>query len=102
MRNVMTFVAAAVLMSTSALAGNDYVYVEFNDEKERLSRLDLKTMSVCSLKQQVAEMFDLQIRKFELKTGGRRLRDDRTLDGDAVYSGRTIDVVEMSSSFQCT
>ena len=106
MKRVMILAMAAVgLLTTPSFgAGNDYVYAVFGDQKERIRKLDRKTTSVCTLKKMIADVFDLNPRKFELRkrdVNGFKLNEDRTLDGDSLMNGSVVAVKEVSHSFQC-
>lgn len=92
----------ALFASTAVAAKNNNVYVEYNGEKERFMKLDFDTLSVCSFKQQVADQFGLNMRKFDLLRGSSVLNESRTMDGAFVINSTTLTVREKSNSTQCT
>lgn len=94
--------SAAILMAvTPALAAGDKVNVEYNGMKERFDVGDLKTTAVCAFKQRVASKFGLSMKKFDLKKSGVKLSGSKTLKGASVNNHNKLDVVTVSSSFQC-
>lgn len=102
MRRISIAAMLMVFGGAPAWAANDYVFVEFNGQRERVRGLDRELTAVCALKQQVAAMFGVSMRKFDLKVGGRKLREGKTLKGDNIANGRTLTIVETNYSNQCT
>lgn len=102
MKKMGIAILAGLLMSVSASAKNDYIFVEYKDVRERIRVLDLDKVSVCSIKAQVADMFDLDERKFDLRRNhGPRLDDKKTLSGAYVNNANTLMVTEVNRSNQC-
>jgi len=92
---------AAAFIAPAAMAG-DKVKVEYNGNSERMDVVDLKTTSVCSLKQRVATEFGLKMKKFDLhKKHSPKLNGDKTLHGAGVNNQNTLTVKEVNHSFQC-
>jgi len=102
MRNkIMVAAIASALAAPAAFAG-DKVDIEFAGNKERMDVGDLKTMSVCSLKQRIAKKFDLKIKKFDLKRKhGVKLNADKTLYGAGVRNYNRLEIISVNHSFQC-
>jgi|GEM_PF-2968622 len=101
-RLVLTTALAAVMAGPVAAGSSDFVYVAFGELKERIKTGDLDEASVCSVKRMVSEKFNLEMKKFELVKGGRKLNGDKTLGGDHVYNGTTLEIKPVSHSWQCT
>lgn len=101
--NKMVLVAAlaTAVIAPAAIAG-DKVKVEFNGNSERMDVGDLKTTSVCALKQRVAAKFDLKMKKFDLhKKHSTKLNGDKTLHGAGVNNQNTLTIKEVNHSYQC-
>lgn len=101
MKKMFFALIGGMLLAGSAQA-SDYVFVEYNDARERIQRIDRKTLSVCALKARVAGMFGLNTNKFDLrrKSGGP-LSDTKTLAGAGVGNGNILTVKETNYSSQC-
>jgi len=105
-------IAAAVLgcvtmgMTASVRAGVidgwDSIYVYYKERRETVERLRLKEMSVCTLKQRVAEEFGLKMTDFDLTKDGFILDPRMTANGAGVYEGKALTVQMVQYSNQCT
>lgn len=102
MKRLIIAVMLAGLGFGAAQAANNYVKVEYGGEKHTYRKLDFETMSVCAFKRQLADQFDLKIRSFDLKRGGRVLNEDKTLKAVHIANGNTLSIVEKNHSFQCS
>lgn len=92
---------AAALLAPAAMA-DDVVNVEYGGNSERMTVGDVKSTSVCTLKQQVAAKFGLKMTKFDLRRkGGTMLQESKTLYGSGVRNHTKLTVKEVSYSSQC-
>ena len=104
MRKLAGILLACGLLSTSVFAAPIVdLFVEYDGRQERLRRIDLEATSVCAMKAQVARLFGLEMREFDLKRGDRRLRADKTLREDYIAAGNTlkVQVTDRASSQRC-
>jgi len=98
---VLTAALAAVIAAPAAMAG-DKVNVVYGSGSERFDVDDLKTISVCALKQRLASKYDIDVKKFDLKKkGGAKLHEDKTLYGAGVRNYNNLEMKEVSRSHQC-
>ncbi len=103
MKRLIVALLAFGVVAGPAFANNDYVYVNYNDNRERINGLDMDTLSVCELKRLLASEFGLNIRKFHLtRPGGSRLREGKTLAEESIRHAGRVAVKEVSASTQCT
>ena len=99
--NVLAGFIAVAFVAPAALAG-DKVNVSYEGNSARMDVGDLKTTSVCSLKQQVAKKFGLKLKKFDLKKKhGTRLSADKTLYGAGVRNHNALEAKAVNHSSQC-
>lgn len=101
MKRLILAVMLAGLGFGPVLAGNDFLFVKYNGERHRIAKLDFNVDSVCGVKKQVADMFDLPMKKFDLRRT-IKLPEDKTLAGARIGRGQELTVDETNHSFQCT
>jgi len=97
---ILTAVLAATLVAPAAFAG-DKLDIEFNGSKERIDVDDVKTASVCTVKQRAAAMFGLKMKKFDLQRNRATLNEDKTLYAAGVRAYNKLTVKEVNYSSQC-
>jgi len=101
MKKMIFFGVIATSVLTQAVHAKDRIYIQHNGSEERLYVDDLKTTAVCTLKQRVAGLYDLKMKKFDLKKGSTKLSEGKTLHGAYVRFDTRIKVVPVSNSNQC-
>lgn len=94
-------IGAAALCVISVPAAAHYVYVETSNQRDRFEVGELDEADVCTLKQQVARHFDLNIKKFDLYAGSK-LREGLSLAENRVRNSSSIKILKSNSSQQCT
>jgi hypothetical protein len=98
-------VGAIMLLLAVSIAAHaaSYLNVYYNGSKDKISGIDLRSMTVCELKSQLASRYSLKMRDFDLKAGARVLNDGGTLADVHVNQSTNLTVLPKSTnSRQCT
>ncbi|MEX0300488.1 MAG: ubiquitin-like domain-containing protein [Kordiimonas sp.] len=101
MKKLLLSTAFAIVVLAPSSFAVDRVTITMGDMKQNMRIDDLKEMSVCTFKKQVANTLGLELRKFDLREAGMKLKDDKTMYGSGVRPHNKIEVKPVTSSFQC-
>ncbi len=80
----------------------DYIWINYEDTRESIRIKDLRSLSVCDFKREMASRFGLDMRWFDVKRGSVTLKDSGSLKDAGINSNSDIIVAPRSSvTSQC-